>query len=335
MTVAIVSTQRTWKPESEPWAHYHLSLGFSRIYVFVDDGRTDYTPASSAVRLVACSKEYWEAHSPNRYLHYLDDVRRDWGAPTFGSPQSLIQRQVLNANAGVALAAADGIDWVLHIDDDEYFWCPDTSADAHFYALQRSGIHNVRYFNHEAVLLGPETPAEKKRRTCFKKNWSGLQGHQRRDIPRVTGGKPYFTCYSNGKSAARTLPNIMVANGPHSFWFDDPMAMGASAEFNRPAVLHRPFKDVSQFCRKYLQQGTFAIDTLLGEPWSPPGIQAQAQRLAREGDMDGLRALYEQLATVSEAERAMMENEGYLLFLDKPMPFDEKEKAVSRDLVTA
>ena len=38
---------------------------------------------------------------------------------------------------------------------------------------------------------------------------------------------------------------------------------------------------------------------------------------------DGLRSLYEQLVTVSEAERLVMENEGYLLLPDKPLPCDE------------
>jgi hypothetical protein len=257
MTVAIVSTHRTWNQQSEPWARYHLSLGFSRIYVFVDDGRLDDMSSSGDVRLIACSKAYWEAHSPRHYQDHLADVRRAWGAPNFGSPESVIQRQCLNANTGLGLAAADGIDWLLHIDDDEYFWCPDTSVDAHFHALQRAGMHKVQYFNHEAVLLGPETPAEKRRRTSFKKNWSSLEGNQRRNIERVTGGKPYFSCYSNGKSAARVLPDRVVAYGVHTFWFDDPMVMGVKAKFFRPGILHRPFKDVAQFCSKYMAQGTF------------------------------------------------------------------------------
>ncbi len=321
MTVSIVTTQRTWNKESEPWAHYHLSLGFSKIYVFVDDGRTDYMPSSSAVQLIPCSKEYWEAHSPNRWQHYLDAVRRDHGTPHFGSPESLTHRQVLNCNAGLMLAAADGIDWILHIDDDEYFWCPDTSADAHFDGLQRAGINYAVYANHEAALFGPETPPEIRQRTYFKKNWSALWEHQRNNLPRVTAGKPYFACYSNGKAAARTFTDIVIPNGAHTIWINDPMT--AKAEFCKPGILHRPYKDASQFCRKYLAQGTFSTDTMMGMPWNLPEIQAKAQQLVRENNIDGLRSLYEQLVTVSEAERLVMENEGYLLLPDKPLPCDE------------
>jgi hypothetical protein len=61
----------------------------------------------------------------------------------------------------------------------------------------------------------------------------------------------------------------------------------------------------------------------------------QAQQRVREGDVEGLRALYEQLAIVSEAERVMLENEGYLLFPDMSLPFDNKEEVVSRDPANA
>jgi hypothetical protein len=223
MTVAIVTTQRTWTPESEPWANYHLSLGFTKIYVFVDDGRADYLPSSPAVQLIPTSREYWESHTPNEWQHYLADVRRDYGAQDFGSPENLTKRQVLNANAGLAMAIANGIDWILHIDDDEYFWCPDSSADQHFDALTRAGVNNVVYLNHEAVLFGPETPPEKRCRTVFKKNWTALWEHQRNNIHQVLPGKPYFSCYSNGKAAARCLPGITVPNGAHSMWINDPI----------------------------------------------------------------------------------------------------------------
>lgn len=321
MTVAIVTTQRSWKPESEPWANYHLSLGFTKIYVFVDDGRTDYLPSSPAVQLIPCSREYWESHTPKLWQHYLADVRRDYGAQDFGSPENLTKRQVLNANAGLALAIADGIDWILHIDDDEYFWCPDTSAAEHFDSLKRAGINNVVYFNHEAALFGPETPPEKRQRTCFKKNWVGLWEHQRTSIHRVLSGKPYFACYSNGKAAARCLPDITIPNGAHSIWINDPMLM--KAEFCKPGILHRPYKDASQFCDKYLLQGKFSTETMLGMPWNLPEIQAKAQQLVRENDTSGLRSLFEQLVTVSETERVALENEGFLLTPELPLPCDE------------
>jgi hypothetical protein len=323
MTVAIVSTQRTWKKESEPWARYHLSLGFSKIYVFCDDGRTDCKPSSSAVELIPCSKEYWDRHSPKSWQQYVDDVRREHGGPLFGSPESLTKRQVLNANAGFALAARDGIDWVLHIDDDEYFWCPDTSADAHFDGLQRAGTNYAVYLNHEAALFGDETPAEVKQRTCFKKNWMGLWDSQRNSIATVLPHKPYFSCYANGKAAARVLAeDIVVPNGAHTIWINDPML--AKAEFCRPGILHRPFKNAAQFCDKYLAQGTFSTETMAGMPWNVPEVQAKAQQLVRVNDVAGLRMLFEQLVTVSEAERVILEREGFLLTPDAPLPCDDE-----------
>lgn len=321
MKVAIVSTQRTWNKASEPWADYHLSLGFSRIYVFCDDGRADFKPSSSAVQLIPCSKEYWDAHSPRLWQNYLADVRRDHGGPTFGSPESLTQRQVLNANAAFVLAARDAMDWVLHIDDDEYFWCPGTSADAHFHGLQRAGIHYAVYYNHEAALFGEETPAGQRRRASFKKNWMALTDAQRNAIPSALPHKPYFACYSNGKAAARVMgEGIVIPNGAHTMWIDDPMM--AKAEFCRPGILHRPYGDAAQFVNKYVAQGRFSTETMFGMPWNLPEVQAKAQHLVRENDTEGLRRLFKELVTVSESERIALEEAGYLLTPDAPLPFE-------------
>jgi len=320
MTAAIVSTQRTWNKESEPWAHYHLSRGFSKIYVFVDDGRTDFQPSSSAVQLIACTQAYWTAHTCRHWPKYLEDVRRDYGTSRFGSPGSVIQRQVLNANTGMELAAADGIDWLLHIDDDEYFWCPDMPVEAHFDGLQRAGIETAIYLNHEAVLLGPDTPPEKRRRTWFKKNPQSMGSR----VPDRGEGKPYFTCYSNGKAAGRVLLDKVVPNGCHTFWVHD--SMSAWAEFGRPGVLHRPFKDVSQFCRRYLTQGTYATDVLVGRPTNLPEIQVKAQQLVSEGNTAGLLELFEEVGLHSEAERARLEEQGCLMTIDEPLPFEEQEE---------
>lgn len=322
MKVAIVSTQRTWNKESEPWAQYHLSLGFSKIYVFCDDGRTDCAPSSSAVELIPCSRQYWDNHSPQLWRHYVDDVRREFGNPNFGAPEILTKRQVLNTDAGLGLAARDGMDWLLHIDDDEYFWCPGTSADEHFDGLQRAGMKHSVYFNHEAALFGDETPADKKRRTCFKKNWMGLTDSQRSAIPTVLPDKPYFACYFNGKSAVRIMAEGMVTpNGAHAFWVMDPMI--ATAEFCQPSILHRPYKTAAQFCNKYMSQGTFSTETLFGARWDLPKIQADAQHLVRENDTEGLRELFEKVVTVSESERVALENHGFLLTPDVALPFDD------------
>jgi len=329
MTVAIVSTQRTWNKESEPWAHYHLSRGFSKIYVFVDWGRIDFQPSSSAVQLIACTQEYWAAHTSRHWPKYVEDVRRDYGTSLFGSPASVMQRQTLNANVAMELAVADGIDWLLHIDDDEYFWCPDMPVEAHFDGLQRAGIETAVYLNHEAALLGPDTPPDKRRRTWFKKNPNSMKSNAWGNVPNL-GNKPYFVCYANGKSAGRVLPDKVVSNGCHTFWVHN--SMGATAEFGRPGVLHRAFKDVSQFCRRYLEQGIYPTEVPPGHPCSNlPLAQKMARQLIGEGNTAGLQALFEEMGIHPEAERAMMEEQGFLMALDEPLPFETEEEALVDD----
>jgi len=326
MTVAIVSTQRTWNKESEPWAHYHLSRGFSKIYVFVDEGRTDFQPSSRAVQLTACTQEYWAAHKTHpSWWAFAEAVRSHYGTPFFGSPECLIQRQVLNAIAGLGLAAADGIDWLLHIDDDEYFWCPDMPVADHFDGLTRAGIATAVYQNHEAAILGPDTPPEKRRRTWFKKNHKFVGGR----VPYLGDGKPYFKSYANGKSAGRVLPDKVIPNGPHTFWVDE--SIFASAEFGRPGVLHRPFKDLSQFCRRYLSLGVYPTEVIMGRPVDPHPIQVKAQQLISEGNTAGLLKLFEEMGIHSEAERALMEEQGFLMTTEEPLPFEAEEEVLVDD----
>lgn len=320
MKLGIVSTHRRWTSDSEAWARYHLRLGFTRIYVFADDGCTHELPSNLAVDLTPCTPARWAAQSAAGWFsEKLSDIERDFGTPRWGSPRRVMNRQVLNATEALVQASKDGIDWLLHIDDDEYFWCPGAPVHDHFEALHRAGIGCVTYLNHEAVLLEEAAPACSTRRTSFKKHRNALTSAQHSALPGLLAGRPWFVSHSSGKSAARVTARTAPLN-VHSFVVDDgALGMGIS---RIPAVLHQPYKNVRQFCEKHLSQGEFSLEQDFDGPAGPPGIYAQAQHLCRSKDTDGLRSLYSNTVTWSENEKDRLDAEGLLLTPELPLPID-------------
>src|SRR4051812_30188928 len=123
MKLGIVSTHRAWTAESRAWADYHLALGFDRLYVFLDDGNTGSLPQPPGVHATLCTHAYWR-EQPLRagYADYHREVLGDLAGPGRGTPERVMQRQILNVCRALELASDEGIDWLLHIDDDEYFW---------------------------------------------------------------------------------------------------------------------------------------------------------------------------------------------------------------------
>jgi len=319
--VGIVSTHRRWSSGSEAWARYHLALGFTKLYVFTDDGCAPSVPSSLAVQLTPCAPEYWASNSlKGLFTEQVRDIERDFGTAQWGNPKRVMARQTHNACEGLVRSSQDGIDWLLHIDDDEYFWCPGASIHGHFDGLNRAGIGSVTYLNHEAVLLDESAPATEKRRTSFKKHRYALTVEQQNALPNLLPGKPYFASHSSGKAAARVTAKTAPL-GVHSFIVDDrTLGVGISRV---PGILHQPYKSVGQFLDKHLSQGEFQVEQVFDGPAGPPGVHAEAQRLCRNKDTDGLRSLYARAVAWSQAERDRLEAEGFLLTPDAALPIDE------------
>jgi hypothetical protein len=73
-------------------------------------------------------------------------------------------RQTINAETGLALARDQGCSWLVHLDNDELFFTGSLRGGAaagalpqapdHFDELDREGVLQMTYMNHEGV---PET----------------------------------------------------------------------------------------------------------------------------------------------------------------------------------
>lgn len=109
LTVSIVTTAKA--PLDAIFRHvdYHLQIGVCRCYLFLDDS----DPASSApikeryadrVVVHECTASYWMD------THHLP------------RPDSVEERQRLNADYALSLARHNGDNWIAHIDIDEFIY---------------------------------------------------------------------------------------------------------------------------------------------------------------------------------------------------------------------
>lgn len=299
MNAAIVSTQKTWDRNGRDWADYHLASGFSRIYVYVDGEGSEIDVKRPGVDVIFCGAEYWRSHLPQTgYQKHLLHVQSAIGTAAWGSPESLTYRQILNTCAGLDRARAEGVTWLLHIDDDERFWCPDMSVTDHFEDMTERGIVHAHYWNHEAIVL-PDEDVDANETVLLKKNWAMLSEGQRNLIPKVCCGKPYFLSYGNGKSAAR-VDGSTEPHGAHYFKSAD-VPQSGFCETSNPGVCHIPYRSVEHFCDKHLSLGAFD-NRLFGEPWFPQQLYSEAREYVGRGDIEGLRKLYAQRVMVGRSE---------------------------------
>uniref|UniRef100_A0A7S4QS38 Glycosyltransferase family 92 protein n=1 Tax=Alexandrium monilatum TaxID=311494 RepID=A0A7S4QS38_9DINO len=218
----------------------HLAAGFSRLYLFFEEGEDDedlvalrereadlldqrvvVVPCDAALdaeRREAC-RIWWERYGPH--------VEREIQA-----------RQILNTMVALRRAEADALAWLLHLDCDEAFVC-DRPVGEHFGALTRAGLHQVHYVNREAQLEAPAAEDPFREVTLFKKN-------------PLEGGPP-FHAYQEGKAAVSVAAVLEGGARPVGSIAFAGLAPGRSATFDPSLarVLHYPYASREQFARKY------------------------------------------------------------------------------------
>lgn len=299
MNAAIVSTHKTWDRNGLDWADYHLALGFSKIYVFVDGESSGLGADMRDVEVIFRGADYWRSHLTRPgYEDQLFQVRVAIDTPAWRSPEIVVIRQALNVCSGLDRARTEGVAWLLHIDGDEYFWCPDVSVKEHFEGMTEQGAVHAHYWNHEAVIL-PGGRQNGSSTVFLKKNWEALTDEQRGLIPSLCLGKPYFLSYSNGKSAAY-VEDSTEPHGVHYFKAATVPPSG-SRSMSRPGICHVPYRSVDQFCDKHLTLGVFD-DRIYGAPWVPQQLYSEAREFVRRGDIEGLRKLYADRVLVGSTE---------------------------------
>ncbi|EHK8998534.1 glycosyltransferase family 2 protein [Vibrio vulnificus] len=260
--LAIVSTMADNPERVDYFIRYHLSKGFGRIYIFFDrhtDPAIDCAARYPQVKVTVCD-ETWKSQCKK----YLESKG---GRDTNFFEKEVMIRQEINAAIAIDYARHEKVSWLLHIDSDELFYSKSGSAKKHFEELDKLGIDNVQYKNHEALIHGLDGKGPFKNTVYFKNNffqnnvWN--YSASQRALLRKFSFKPeyYFHYYQNGKSAVR-LEKVLDVDGVHFFRTEKDAILWDQKDTR---ILHFPCETYTDFESKYKILGSFS-DDWLGEP---------------------------------------------------------------------
>lgn len=206
----LVVTTRGAGKRLRSFAAHHLRIGVDHIFLYFDD------PADATQACVA--------GIPNVTVIPVDDeVRRAWAlSPLFPALESQVKsevmaRQMLNAMDAMARARALGIDWLIHLDDDELLDCARPLDE--ILSLVQSGIgaSQIVFDNSEALPERMDIDDCFKEVTLFKTNPWRLTKRQGSMYAKLTGRREYFLAYANGKAGVRIANETIVPDGAHRF----------------------------------------------------------------------------------------------------------------------
>jgi hypothetical protein len=316
---AIVATVRDAADVLGSFIAYHLAIGFAHIYLFFDDpadpfaGTLDGHPQVTPIRCDAELRSRWPA---------LRSFR------TFGAhvDTEVMARQILNCELAIGMAAQAGMDWMLHIDSDELFFCEGNNAPEHFRELDSRGTRNAVYMNFEALPETLEVGDYFRDVTLFKVNINRL-GALRFDARQMTLLRAaHFTdehfnfhLYNNGKAAARIDADLVPVT-VHEFGRVTPAGtLDRQHEIcgDSQLILHYPNCGFPRFLTKYRTLGEF------GDRWFGVNEIFRFHREARDivalGDEARARQFYRDRVMLNPAEDvALLIEQGLLKRIDGP-----------------
>ena len=301
LRIGIVSTLRGAEKMIDSFILYHRAVGFDHLFLFFDD------PDDPAI-------DRAQHHEAVTIIPHDAHLRRQWQASTLfaaGFIDEVMGRQTLNLELAIGLAAEHGLDWLLHIDQDELFYSARQSVHDHFADLTVRNVACAEYPNHEAVPEQIDLDDFFRHATLFKKaasaravpDFDDRQKALLQAMPQL--GLRFFHFYTGVKSAARVQPGLRPF-GTHKFK-PPPGSLTATARTD-PVILHYPCCGFGHFWDKF---------TILGaRPYTWWGRDAtdrlglffrDALAIGRQGARQAARAFYaHRYVLADEADAAVL-----------------------------
>jgi hypothetical protein len=251
LKIAIVSTVKEFTHNHIFFINHHFSKGVKHFYFFLDDASKISTNLiiETACKAVGAS-----------YVIQVkdDDLIKTWSqipghAALWAELDSLVvNRQALNVWIAEKHAIVDGIDWLIHIDDDEILW-PQGFDDLSAYFNQiPDEITNVTMLNMEALYEKDNYEFRFEGITNFKKNPYTLAPAQVQFLTDGLNKKYFYVSYAHGKSAIRisSLNGVpKLPSGVHRFEVENRIYF--EANHLDLVVLHFPFSGLDEFVGKF------------------------------------------------------------------------------------
>lgn len=281
------------------FAAHHLDLGAHRIHVYLDAPNEQAEAALRAhpkCRVILCDDAYWQR-------------RRRKGRPDAHQP-----RQSLNATH--CLNKRPQVDWLAHIDVDEFLW-PATPLPAQLAALPADTL-SARARPIEALAPDPAAPPPEGQH--WFKSCARLQARRREETNAIY---PTFGPHLNGGFVSHVAGKVFVRCGGdktslriHNAFVD--MVMDdAPAELNdtRLCHLHAPSWDKWQAAYAYrLAHGSYRSGLKPAPLADGVGLNMHAlfSMLEEDGGETALRRFFDEVCTATPALRARLQERGHL-----------------------
>ncbi|WP_420567044.1 glycosyltransferase family 2 protein [Thalassovita sp.] len=286
----IVSTIKAPLRDIQNFCAHHLELGAHRIYLYLDDPDQDGVESLQAhpkLRVRTCSPHYWKRHHGRR-------------------PAKHQNRQV--ANAAHAYARRVEVDWLTHIDVDEFLW-PQTPLHKQLGALPGDCL--VARVRPSEALANPAPSSV----THFKRMSPdrALRELQTTEIypnfgAHLNGG---FLSHVQGKLFYRTGVDGLKAKIHNVFVGDD--SNPGQRELPETELLHMHAKSWPDFLAAFryrLQSGSYRSE-LKAQQGGMTMHQLFSSIFEQKGE-EGLREFYDEVCTASPDLLARLRTHGLL-----------------------
>lgn len=298
-TWGLVATIKAPDQDILNFAAHHLDLGAHRVHVYLDAPNPQAEAALRAhpkCRVILCDDAYWQRR-----------LRK-------GRPDKHQPRQSLNATH--CLNKRPQVDWLAHIDVDEFLW-PASPLPAQLAALPEHTL-SARIRPIEALAPDPTDPPTEGAQ--WFKSCARLQGQRREETnaiyptygPHLNGG---FLSHVAGKVFVRTgLPDISLRI--HNA-FREKVVDDAAEDLPDTLLchLHAPSWDDWQAAYRFrLAQGSYREELKPAPQSDGSGLNLHAlfSMLENEGGEDALRRFYDEVCVASTDLRARLAAHGTL-----------------------
>ncbi|MBL4767812.1 MAG: glycosyltransferase family 2 protein [Rhodobacteraceae bacterium] len=294
----LCSTIKAPADEILRFAAHHLELGAHRLYIYLDDDNpAAFTPlkAHPKIRVTHCDTAYWKKQGARPKKHQVRQTK----------------------NATHAYNRRVEVDWLIHIDVDEFLW-PDTNV-ADILTLLSSDIHCARARPIESIAGDG---------TLFKGYIPS--GPDRAEIVRQI--YPTFGAYIKGGFLSHVVGKLFVRTGKenvllkiHNMFWNDEMNPGHT-ELNNLALCHCHSKNWQDWLSTYryrLEKGSYRADLA---PSTSGGVTLHDMfhQIENKHGEAGLRAFYDEVCADSEKLRKNLQTRGLLRQCD--LELDRKAK---------
>ena len=297
-TWGIVSTIKAPAKDILTFAAHHLDLGAHRVHIYLDaanDAARDALKAHPKCRVFVCDDGYWKRRAGRK-----------------GRPEKHQQRQ--SANATHCYRRDPQVDWLAHIDVDEFIF-PDSGLSGQLHALP-VGALSARIRPAEALAPDPDSPPPEA--GIYLKATSRFRKDRAAQTEQIF---PTYGAHLNGGFLSHVAGKVFVRTGHDKISlrihnaFREGVMDANPAELPDTLLAHLHAPNWSDFLASYrfrMAQGSYRSELKPASGDHGLNMHALFSMLEAEGGEPALRAFFDEVCIATPALRARLSDHGLL-----------------------